>query len=55
MSAPPPTPAQPPQLPPPTTAPQQAGFRPRLVPRPAAQEPVDALQPGRALTLLPRR
>ncbi|MCY0987402.1 hypothetical protein OV203_09730 [Nannocystis sp. ILAH1] len=55
MSAPPPTTAQPPQLPPPTTAPQQAGFRPRLVPRPAAQEPVDALQPGRALTLLPRR
>ncbi|WAS96209.1 hypothetical protein [Nannocystis punicea] len=54
MSAPPPTTAPPPQLPP-ATSPQQAGFRPRLVPRPVAQPPVDALQPGRALTLLPRR
>ncbi|PCC73271.1 hypothetical protein SAMN02745121_03002 [Nannocystis exedens] len=55
MSAPSPTTAPPPQLPPPTTSPQHAGFRPRLVPRPAAQPPADALQPGRALTLLPRR
>lgn len=46
--------APPPQLPP-TTSPQHAGIRARPVPRPADQEPADALQPGRALTLLPRR